>query len=65
MTDALQAIAKNTTHFLGIEGMVDYGTTINKRWIELFDAPLPKEEPEDNRPSEEIAADIWKRIRGH
>ena len=64
VTDALQAIAKNTTHFLGIEGMVDYGISINKRWIELFDAPLP-EEPEDNRPSEEIAADIWKRIRGH
>lgn len=57
------AIADNTTHLVGSGGVVDYGKTINRRWIEIFETPK-KEEPEDNRPSEEIAEDIWKRIRG-
>lgn len=67
MTDALQVIAENTTHFLGMKDMIDYGRTMNKRWIDVIEKPLPEksEEPEDNRPSEEIASDIWKRIRGH
>ncbi len=65
VTDALMAIAENTTHLIGVEGVVDYGKTLNTRWYELINAPKVKEEPEDNRPSEDIAADIWERIRGH
>lgn len=64
VTDALMAIADNTTHFLGAQGVVDFGKNMTKRWIEIFDPP-PKEEPVDNRPSEEIASDMWRRIRGH
>lgn len=64
ISDALMAIAENTTHLVGNQGVVDYGKTIKTRWIELTDKP-PKEEPEDNRPSEDIAVDIWERIRGH
>lgn len=66
MTDVLQAIAENTTHLVGPGGVVDYGRTMNKRWIDVISTiSQPDDEPEDNRPSEEIASDIWKRIRGH
>ena len=58
------AIADNTTHMMGMEGVVDYGRTINKRWYDIITSS-PKEEEEDNRSSEEIAADIFARIRGH
>lgn len=64
VTDALMAIADNTTHLVGHSGVVDYGRTIKTRWIDLIEPPKP-EEPEDNRPSEDIASDIWERIRGH
>ena len=64
VTDALMAIADNTTHLVGAQGVVDYGRTIKQRWTELLNPPPPPE-PEDDRPSEEIAADIFKRIRGH
>lgn len=62
VTDALSAICENTTHYLGTQGMVDCGRTITKRWVDVLNPP--PEKPEDNRPSEEIAADIWSRIRG-
>jgi ribosomal protein S3AE len=66
VSDALMAIAENTTHFVGMEGMVDYGKSITKRWVDALNPePEEKEKPEDNRPSAEIASDIWDRIRGH
>ena len=58
-------IAENTTHLITNQGVVDYGKCINKRWAELIDPPKQVEKEEDNRPSEEIAEDIWARIRGH
>lgn len=66
VTDALMAIADNTTHLLTMNGVVDYGRTIKTRWVDMLEPP-PEEpkEPEDNRSSEEIANDIWSRIRGH
>lgn len=64
VTDALMAIAENTTHLVGAQGVVDYGRTLKTRWYDQISAPK-EEEPEDNRPSEEIASDIWERIRGH
>lgn len=65
VTDALMAIADNTTHLVGRQGVVDYGRTIKQRWIDIITQPPKEEKPEDNRPSEEIASDIWSRIRGH
>lgn len=66
VTDALMAIAENTTHLVGVQGVVDYGRSIKQRWIDLLNPqPVEEEKPEDNRPSEEIASDIWERIRGH
>ena len=65
VTDALMAIAENTTHYLGSQGMFDYGKSFKQRFIDLSNPqPVEEEKPEDNRPSEEIASDIWKRIRG-
>ena len=63
VTDALMAIAENTTHLAGHQGIIDYGRVINQRWYDMIN-PSIKEEPEDHRSSEEIAADIWSRIRG-
>ena len=65
VTDALMAIADNTTHLVGHSGVVDYGRTIKERWIDLIEKTFEPERPVDNRPSEEIAKDIWSRIRGH
>ncbi len=60
VSDALMAIAENTTHLVGMQGVVDYGKTIKTRWIDILNPP-PKPK-EDNRPADEIAADIWNRI---
>ena len=60
ISDALMAIAENTTHLVGMQGVVDYGKTINTRWIDILEPP-PKPK-EDNRPADVIAADIWSRI---
>lgn len=60
VSDALMAIAENTTHLVGIQGVVDYGKTIKTRWIDILNPP-PKPK-EDNRPADVIAADIWNRI---
>ena len=66
VTDALMAIAENTTHIVGAQGVFDYGRSFKQRWIDLITPkPVEEEKPEDNRPSEEIASDIWERIRGH
>lgn len=57
------AIAENTTHLLSSGGVVDYGKTLKDRWADIISPP--KEEPVvDDRPAEEIASDIWARIRG-
>lgn len=62
VTDALMAIANNTTHLVGAQGVVDYGTTLTKRWVEIGKTvEVPKE---DDRPADVIASDIWERIRG-
>lgn len=63
ITDALMAIAENTSHVQGREGIIEYGRVIKSRWIDLLEPP--SEIPEDNRPSEDIARDMWSRIRGH
>ncbi len=60
VSDALMAIAENTTHLVGMQGVVDYGKTIKTRWIDILNPP-PKPK-EDNRPADVIAADIWNRI---
>lgn len=61
VTDALRAIANNTAQ-AAVEQR-SY-TSLTNRWAEVIE---PQEEPqeieEDTRPCEEIAADIWKRIR--
>ena len=64
VTDALKAIAENTTHLVGAKGVVDYGVKFKTRWIDALNPPPPKA-PEDNRPCEDIVTDMWNRIKGH
>ena len=60
ITDALKAIAENTTHYLGATEMFDYGSSLSARWIDVIE---PHEEIVDERPCEEIVHGIWERIR--
>lgn len=59
VTDALKSIAENTKFHVASQGMVEHGFSMSARWVDgIFGS---NEEPEDDRPCEEIAADIWKR----
>ena len=62
VTDALKAIAENTTHYLGADDMFDYGASLSLRWIEALE-PQQEEEIIDDRSCEEVAHSIWERIR--
>lgn len=61
VTDALKAIADNTTHYLGANEMIDYGSSLSLRWIDALEPQ--KEAEEDNRTCEEIVHGIWDRMR--
>lgn len=71
ISDSLMAIANNTTHFFTLkDGIIDYGTRLNKRFIEYFnlenETELEREEEnKDLRSADEIASDMWNRIRGN
>lgn len=61
VSDALKSIAENTTHFLGMDGIVDYGASLTMRWVDVLE---PQEEiEEDDRSCEEIVHGIWDRMR--
>ena len=62
VTDALKAIAENTTHYLGAGEVMDYGTTLSTRWIDVLE-PQEIETIEDDRSCVEIVHDIWQRMR--
>lgn len=64
ITDALKAIAENTTHLLSPNGVVDYGTTLSGRWVDIITPKKEEPEKEDNRTADEFASDMWERIRG-
>lgn len=70
ITDALQAICENTTHFVGAKEMFDYGTSLKKRWAEMVEEargdkkPKKKKAEDDTRSAQEIAQDMWAKIKG-
>ena len=68
ITDALQAIAENTTHFVGAKEMFDYGTSLKKRWAEMVEEARgdkkSKKKKDDTRSAQEIAQDMWAKIKG-
>ena len=69
VSDALQCIAKNTTHFVTFNGVEEYGTVMQERWIDLISGranePEQEEETEeDTRTTDEIVSDIWKNMIG-
>ena len=61
VTDALKAIAENTTHYLGANEVIDYGSSLSTRWIDVLEPPQPIKE--DNRSCKEIVHGIWNRMR--
>ena len=63
ITDALKAIADNTTHYQGTEGMFDYGSSMSMRWIDVLE-PHEEVKEKDDRSCNEIVHDIWERIHG-
>lgn len=63
VTDALMIIAENTTHYMGASDMFDYGKTLRSRWIELMSEPKEEPKEEDTRTPEELAADIWQKMK--
>ena len=70
ITDSLMAIAENTTHiFTQRNGIIDYGKRFEKRWIDLVNSTQKqteeKKEEVDTRSAQEIATDMWQRIRGN
>lgn len=60
MSDTLKAIAENTTHLVGYNGIVDYGMKPGKRWIDIIEPP--PEQVEDTRSCDEIIDGIWANI---
>lgn len=62
ITDCLQAIAENTTHYLTGNGMGDYGRSMPKRWLDIIEPP-PKIIEEDID-CNEFVADMWNKAKG-
>ena len=64
VTDCLKHLLQNTSYHMGLDGVIEYGTTLKSRWIEVIEADNEPIEPLDERPCDEIAQDIFARIRG-
>lgn len=66
VTDCLKAIADNTTHLLGIDGVIDYGTTIPHRFVDMVypDKEKQKKQEEfDKMSTKDIVDGIWNRAK--
>ena len=66
MSDGLQALVENSTHFATMGGMIDHGKMINIRWIDVVEktADEPQEDILDTMSCEDIAIGIFKKMRG-
>lgn len=54
-------LSENTSTHVGLNGVVEIGRKMTKRWVEIIN-PEKKEEPEeDTRSCEEIVSGIWAR----
>lgn len=65
LTDALHAIANNTSQFLGLDGIVTNGLQMQDRFYDiLHKKPKEKVQVEENKnlTAEEIAMEMWKRM---
>lgn len=66
VTDCLKTIAENTTHLMGIQGVVDYGSTMPERWVDLVSPDIEKQkkiEEFNNMSTDEIVDGIWNRAK--
>jgi hypothetical protein len=66
VTDCLKAITENTTHLMSMNGVVDYGSTMPERWIELVDVDIEKKkkiEEFNSTSADDFVDDMWNRMK--
>lgn len=65
ITDCLKAIAENTTHLLGMDGIVDYGSHMQERFADIINFEQKKKIQEfEQKTTKEVVDDIWNRMKG-
>ena len=64
ITDCLKYLTENTTHLVGVNGVVDYGIKMTERWIDLREKKPQKvaDNPNETKTTEEIVDGIWAKI---
>lgn len=64
LTDALKAIADNTAHYVGFDGLADCGVHLTCSYSEILH-PVEEEpqEEEDTRSTAEFVSDLWQRMK--
>lgn len=66
VTDSLKAVVENTHYITTFDGIIPYGVSVKRRWIDIMNGVKPKEKEkpkEDTRTCEEVVSDIWKNAR--
>lgn len=66
VTDCLKAIAENTTQHISMDGMVECGSHMPSRWIELVDVDIEKKkkiEEFNNTSADDFVDDMWNRMK--
>ena len=64
VTDCLHAIAENTMHFIGRDGVVEYGRKLTERWIDLAESKkvTKKKDRNESKSTEQLVDEMWSRI---
>ena len=64
VTDCLHVIAENTMHFIGRDGVVEYGRKLTERWIDLAESKkvTKKKDRNENKSAEQLVDEMWSRI---
>lgn len=62
ITDCLQTIAENTTHIMGMNGVVDYGRKMTMRWLDLIEPKKKKPDLNETMSCDQIVDKIWNKI---
>lgn len=68
VTNCLQAITENTSHFWGMNGVVDYGSRMKTSWIDLLEKNTAKKTENeidkiDNKTVDDVVDGIWSNIQ--
>lgn len=60
------SISENTTHHISMGGMVEWGSHMPSRWIELVDVDIEKKkkiEEFNNTSADDFVDDMWNRMK--